>query len=58
MDAVNYNSDSNLPTQATLMDSKHVEHYLVDEIGPDADNVVAPSNHINLINDEINKQTR
>jgi len=54
-DALNYDSDGNLPPQATLMDSQHEEHDLVEEIGPDDDDVSLPQNIIILTDEEIKK---
>ena len=54
-DDLNYDSNGNLPPQATLMDSLHEEHELVEEIGPDDDDVSVPQNIIILTDDEIKK---
>ena len=54
-DALNYDSDGNLPPQVTLMDSQHEEHDLVEEIGPDDDEISVPENIIILTDEEIKK---
>ena len=54
-DALNYDSDGNLPPQATLMDSQHEEHELVEEIGPDDDDISVPQNIIILTDEQIKK---
>ena len=54
-DALNYDSDGNLPPQATLMDSEHKEHDLVDEIGPDDDKISVPEDIFILTVEEIKK---
>ena len=43
-DALNYDSDGNISPQATLMDSQHEKHDLMEEIGSDDDEISVPEN--------------
>ena len=54
-DAINYDSDGNGPPQATLMDSYHEEHYLIDEIDDDDPEVPETDDIVILSDEDIKK---
>ena len=54
-DAINYDSDGNGPPQATLMDSYHEEHYLIDKIDDDDPEVPETDDIVILSDEDIKK---